>query len=283
MHVEAISSEVNNFIHLLSNESLIILNNTENFITKKVENLYDNLLIYIMSKFETKSVKYDNEDLKYSQVINLTPDITDDKDLNKIAETLQKYHLSVNFDQRDYIKTEDLEKFLESIEEFINKDEAPIDLFIVFPIFFIPFIARFRLEYGFEIGIKIFTENHRLITDFYGEAHSSASVSAGVELGVLEFGGGLRGLLGYGRVGMKPFIDFKYLMSKIEYYVKLATLKFQVFAYLEMLFPRIKWISFRFIFITIKIPIIIFIQTRFEIGSQWTQGLQKYISTTKNF
>jgi hypothetical protein len=172
---------------------------------------------------------------------------------------------------------------LESVDEYINKDETALELIIVSPIFFIPFIARFRLEYGFEIGIKIFTENHRLNTDFYGEAHSSASVTAGVYLGVLEFGGGLRGLLGYGRVGMMPFIDFKYLMSKIEYYVKLAALKFQVFAYLEMLFSRIKWISFRFVFITIRIPIILYLPTRFEIGSQWTHGLQKYISTTKNF
>jgi hypothetical protein len=68
MHVEAISSEVNNFIHLLSNESLIILNNTENFISQKVENLYDNLLKYIMSKFETKSVKFDNEDFKFLKI-----------------------------------------------------------------------------------------------------------------------------------------------------------------------------------------------------------------------
>ena len=144
-------------------------------------------------------------------------------------------------------------------------------------------MARFRLEYGFEIGIEIYTKNHYLCSHFYAEAHSCASVSAGIFLGIVEFGGGLRGLLGYGRVGMKPKIDFKYFLNKIEYYVKLATLKFQVFAYLLLPFPKIIWITIKFLFFSIRIPFIIFEQKRFEIGSQWTHGLQKYISTVKNF
>ena len=154
---------------------------------------------------------------------------------------------------------------------------------ITFPIFFIPFIARFRLEYGFEIGIEIYTKNHYLISHIYAEAHSCASASAGIFLGIVEFGGGLRGLLGYGRVGIKPQINFKYLINKMQYYVKLATLKFQVFAYLLLPFPDIIWINLRFLFFSIRIPFIVFVLKRFEIGDQWTTGLQKYISSEKEF
>ena len=47
-------------------------------------------------------------------------------------------------------------------------------------------------------------------------------MSSGVFLGIFEFVGGLRELLGYGRIGMIPKIDFKYLKAKIEFYVKFA-------------------------------------------------------------
>jgi hypothetical protein len=274
-------------MHLLSNESLVILNNAGNFITKNVENLYDNLLAYILSRYKSKHFKWDQEDLLYflySNILDITEELEeleeyDSKDKNP---STKKDKINVDFDAEEYLDTSSLVKFLEKIDEYINNDETPIDFFVIFPIFFIPFIARFRLEYGFEIGINLYIEKHFLCTEFYGEAHSSASVSAGIWLGVVEFGGGLRGLLGYGRVGMIPKIDFKYLKAKIEYYVKLATLKFQVFAYLMMLFPKIKWLKIRFLFFSIRIPIIIFELTRFEIGSQWTKGLQAYLSFEKD-
>ena len=280
-HAETISSKILNYMHLLSNESLVILNNAGNFITKNVEDLYDNLLAYILSRFKSKHFKWDQEDLLHSYEIDITKELIGLDFTNKIPSKIKDI-MSVNFDAEEYLDTRSLDKFLEKIDEYINNDETPIDFFVIFPIFFIPFIARFRLEYGFEIGINLYIEKHFLCTEFYGEAHSSASVSAGICLGVVEFGGGLRGLLGYGRVGMIPKIDFKYLKAKIEYYVKLATLKFQVFAYLMMLFPKIIWIKIKFIFFTIRIPFIIFELKRFEIGSQWTKGLQTYLSFEKD-
>ena len=234
-----------------------------------------------MSKFNSKSFKFTQADLNNCE-IDLTGYITEgDKVAENIATKSKKTHLGINFDSEEYINDMELDNYLGNLEQYINDDEAPIDFKIEFPIFFIPFVARFRVEYGFEIGIEISTQNHFLSTDFYGEAHASASASAGIELGMVEFGGGLRGLFGYGRVGMKPFIDLKYFITKIEFYVKLATLKFQVFAYLILVLPRIKYIKIRFLYITIRIPIIMLIPTRFEIGSKWKKGLQKYISTTK--
>ena len=282
-HAETISSKILNYMHLLSNESLAILNNAGNLIAKNVENMYDDLLGYILSRFRSKHYKWDQKDLLgLDPEIDISQDVTGlDLNFTEKIPDLIKDKLSINFDAEEFLNSNVLDKFLGSIEEYINNDEAPIDIFIIFPIFFIPFIARFRLEYGFEIGINIYIEKHMLCTEFYGEAHSSASVSAGVFLGIVEFGGGLRGLLGYGRIGMIPKIDFKYLKAKIEFYVKLATLKFQVFAYLMMLLPKILWIKIRFLFLTIKIPIIILELKRFEIGSQWTNGLQLKLSTEK--
>jgi hypothetical protein len=270
-------------MHLLSNESLTILNNAGTFITNNVENLYDDLLTYILSRFKPKHFKWNQEDLShsYSYDIDITGEITGIDLFNYIPGKIKDI-MSVNFDAEEYLNTSFLDKYLDKFDEYINNDETQIDYFIMFPIFYIPFIARFRLEYGFEIGINLYIENHLLCAEIYGEAHSSASVSACLELGVIEFGGGLRGLLGYGRVGMIPKIDFKYLKAKIEYYVKLTTLKFQVFAYLMMPFPRIRWTKIRFLFFTIRIPLIVFEPTRFEIGSQWTKGLQAYLSFEKD-
>ena len=284
MHAETISSKILNYMHLLSNESLVILNNAENLITNNVENLYDDLLTYILSRFKSKHFKWDQKDILANNEIDMSKETEEQLGLNitnKIPDIIKDI-IPIDFDAEEYLDTKALDKFLDSIDEFINNDEAPIDIFIIFPIFFIPFIARFRLEYGFEIGINLYVEKHLLCTEIYGEAHSSASVSAGIFLGIVEFGGGLRGLLGYGRIGMIPKIDFKYLKAKIEYYVKLATLKFQVFAYLMMLFPEIIWIKIKFIFFTIRIPFIIFVLKRFEIGSQWTKGLQTYLSFEKD-
>ena len=288
-HTGLISNRTNDFMYLLSNTSITQLKDLGNTISNIIENLYDKLLVEIMSTFKSKKVKFNQRDLKIRKEFDLTPltnmnpDLIDPEIAQDIADISKITFLSVNFDSEEYLNEAGLDEFIQSIDQFINDDEAPIEITVIFPIFFIPFIAKFRLEYGFELGIKISTENRFLNTDFYAEAHSCASASAGVFLGVVEFGGGLRGLLGYGRVGMMPYIDFKYLISKIRYYVKLATLKFQVFAYMIHIFPRIYWITFRFMFFTVKIPIIILEPTRFEIGSQWTKGLQQYLYFDKNY
>lgn len=281
IHAETITSKILNYTHLLSNESLVLLDNAKNLITNNAEKLYDDLLVYILSRFKSKHFKMTQEDFLNIYEVDITEELTGIDFTEKIPSKIKDI-IYVYFDAEEYLDTSELDKFLDTIEQFINNDETPIDFFVAFPIFFIPFIARFRIEYGFEIGINLYVEKHLLCTDIYGEAHSSASVSAGIELGVVEFGGGLRGLLGYGRIGMIPKIDFKYLKAKIEYYVKLATLKFQVFAYLMMLFPKIIWLKIRFLLFTIRIPFIIFVLTRFEIGSQWTKGLQKYLSFEKD-
>ena len=285
-HSDIISSKVKDFMHLLSNDSIALLNDTKLSIKNNVEILYDDLLVYIMSKFKTKSFKFTQEDIE--NIDDIEFDLTtlilgsDYPLINEVGGYIaSKYGLKTNFDAEDYLDIGSLEKLLDSLDQYINNDKELFELQIPFNIFFIPFMARFRIEYGFEIGIEIYTNNHYLITHLYAEAHSCASASAGIFLGIVEFGGGLRGLLGYGRVGMKPKINFKYLINKIQFYVKLATLRFQVFAYLLLPFPEIIWINLRFLFFTIRIPLIIFVEKRFEIGSQWTTGLQKYISSEK--
>ena len=285
-HSDIISSKVKDFMHLLSNDSIVLLNDTTISIKNNVEKLYDDLLVYILSKFKTKSFKFTQEDIEKNEYdYDLTTLILgiDDPLINNVGEYASKLGVGINFDAEDYLDLSSLEKLLGSLDKYMNNDKTLFEIDIPFAIFSIPFIARFKLEYGFEIGIEIYTKNHYLISHLYAEAHSCASASAGIYLGTVEFGGGLRGLLGYGRVGIKPNINFKYLINKIEFYVKLATLRFQVFAYLLLPFPEIIWINVRFLFITIRIPFIIFVQKRFEIGSQWTTGLQKYISYEKEF
>ena len=288
-HLDEVSSKINDFMNLLANDSISILNDTILSIRSNVEKLYDNLLVYIMNKFQTKKFKFTQEDIIDNMQEEFISDLAQafveeySSYFEPISQIAEKSDLKINFDAEEYLDAIGLDKFLDSLEEYINNDEAPIEIAIPFAIFFIPFMARFRLEYGFEIGIEIYTKNHYLCSHFYAEAHSCASASAGIFLGIVEFGGGLRGLLGYGRIGMKPKIDFKYFLNKIEYYVKLATLKFQVFAYLLLPFPKIIWISIKFLFFNIRIPFIIWEQKRFEIGSQWTKGLQKYLSSEKEF
>ena len=170
MHAEKISSKILNYMHILSNESLTILNNSENLITKNFESIYEDLLGYILSRFRSKHYKWDLKDL-----LGLDPEIDISEEVTSLnlnftekIPDIAKDMLSINFDAEEFLNSNLLDKFIDSIEEYINNDEAPKGDFIIFPIFFIPFIARFRLEYGFEIGINLYIEKHILFKEFYG-------------------------------------------------------------------------------------------------------------------
>jgi len=104
MNAETISSKILNYMNLLSNESLVILNNEKDLIANKVESLYDDLLSYISSIFTSKHFKLDQEDLLYSYEIDMTEEVEKLRGLNitnKIPYKIKDI-ISNNFDAEKY-------------------------------------------------------------------------------------------------------------------------------------------------------------------------------------
>ena len=274
-HKKNILFKINEFIYVVNNQSKLLLEQTKFMINDNIEKLYDKLLKNILSRFQEKTFKITEQNFQSNKEIDLMDwdNPWDSKDSNIFKSS----GIGIDFDAEEYMKADnDDEKFINSIEEIMNNEDATLwETRIPVPLFGLPFIIRIRIEFGFEFGITISTANHNLISHLYAEAHSSVSAAGGLYLAALEFGGGLRGLLGYGKVGIKPDFNLKYLTSEIVYYYKLATARFQVFAYFEMLFPKIYWIKVKFLFVSVRIPIIFYEMKRFEVGSKWTKGLQK--------
>lgn len=284
-HTKIITFQLNIFNNIVNNKSKLILEETQLNITENIEKLYDELLEYILSIFEDKSFKITEQDF-YSPNEIKEIDLANLKfpEYSGVSNFIKLSGIEANFDAEDYINTDKLEKFLNSIDKYMSNEDATLwEREIPVPLFGIPFILRFKIEYGFEFGVTISTNNHNLISHLYAEVHSCASATGGINLGIMEFGGGLRGLLGYGKAGIKINFNLKYLTSVVEYYYKLATARFQVFAYFEIPFPKIYWIKVRFLFVTVRIPFIKYEPKRFEVGSKWTNGLQKNYLSKKDY
>ena len=115
-NAEIITSKIDDFMYLLSNTTIVQLKDLQNSIKYKVEKLYDDLLVYIMSKFNSKSFKFTQADLNNYE-IDLTGYITEgDKVAENIAAKSKKTHLGINFDSEEYINDMKLDNYLGNLE-----------------------------------------------------------------------------------------------------------------------------------------------------------------------
>lgn len=108
----------------------------------------------------------------------------------------------------------------------------------VIPIFGIPFKFQLGFVWGYEYGLNIGIQDLCLYVEAYARANATLRASAGITFKILEFGASMDGLLGDGKVGIKPkFQIFKFKLALDAYY-KLEAFKLTISVYLK--FP---WVT----------------------------------------
>ena len=157
-----------------------------------------------------------------------------------------------------------LTKLLNLVEPFNISDKKDIlqhpKYEIVIMVLFIPFHFKLAFNYGFEYGIEFGTKDLAIYVDAFGEAYASVDATAGVGFGILEFGAGITGDLGRGRVAIRPIFSLKSFSVDLDAHIRIKAFSFGVvvtMTYPTIELKKVKIKICRWLKITILIPIIV--------------------------
>jgi hypothetical protein len=163
-----------------------------------------------------------------------------------------------------------LTKLLNYVDPFKISDKKTVlehpKYQIVIMVLFIPFNFKLAFDYGFEYGIEFGTKDLAIYVDAFGEAYASVYATAGVGFGILEFGAGIGGDLGRGRVAIRPIFSLKSFSVELDAYIRISAFNFKVLVTMTYPVIKLKKIKIkicRWLKITIYIPIIVPVTRRY--------------------
>ena len=167
----------------------------------------------------------------------------------------------------------------------LEKDFPPkVFLKVAVVLYGVPLKFEINLTYGYFFGFILSINENELtiVLDNYAGGHATINAKAYLDLFISEFGGYIKGLLGEGIVGIRPYFRLYDLKTNLIGYVQLKAFKFSLGVY-----TKIPWITFkklcikiRILFIKIKICIWIPIITKKTVllGLDIYKGIKKYKS-----